>query len=324
MISQNSCKDVEFFKAEISRERIINLDFEYLRPRIEKYWHRNKDKYPLPWIKVGCTALFFKYIAEEDKQYFFKLGLAKHYIAGICIKNLFSIDSPELSFIVHESLSELFSLIDLKYPYEEHKTLYLKPSGENYRDWGNGYGEIIPHSDDLYEDFDVDLLSLTVCRDTTATPTSYLFPEALLSGLTNHELAHFLNIKVKFISGKNVSIVKSRERSIVDFSEKYGFRFFLDFRIDTVVGKRMLAYNSADEKILDKLRKSLESCYYQISEPKTGTFIILANYKVLHSRQKMNITESLAKHYGLQNSLKIAPRLLFRSKGPVRDYNVFS
>jgi hypothetical protein len=63
---------------------------------------------------------------------------------------------------VHEVLSKMAGIIDIKYPYEEHKELFPKNSNHIASDWGKGYGLIRPHSDDLYEDRDINIMSLTV------------------------------------------------------------------------------------------------------------------------------------------------------------------
>src|SRR5690606_1368859 len=102
---------------------------------------------------------------------------------------------------VHEALADLFHLTDIKYDYEEHKALYLKPSAEKYREWGNGHGDITPHSDDLYENLNVDYLALTVCRDVTKTPTAYYFPSDLLCDLSDEEVHELLTMQAMFISG---------------------------------------------------------------------------------------------------------------------------
>jgi hypothetical protein len=220
-----------------------------------------------------------------------------------------------LARIVHETISDLFGLNDIKYPYEDHKNIYLKPGGENYRDWGNGFGEITPHSDDLYEDLNTDFLSLTVCRDNTNTPTEIYFPKDVLFNFDDEEIARLFDLKVKFISGKNVAIQKSRERNIIEYSPVGGFKFYLDFRIDTDVGERMVPVNSKNTSLIEKMRRNILSCVPEKSATKTGTFTIVANYKVLHARAEMQIDRAIAIKIANQKDYSFAPRLLFRNKG---------
>lgn len=174
MPDMNLTKEVIHFREKISQEKTIVLDFSYLAGVIESWWKKNKLQ-ETHILKTQLVNLFLTYLRTEDTFYFDKVGLANG-CAAVCIKNIFSLDSPKLALTVHEALADLFHLTDIKYDYEEHKALYLKPSAEKYREWGNGHGDITPHSDDLYENLNVDYLALTVCRDVTKTPTAYYFP----------------------------------------------------------------------------------------------------------------------------------------------------
>lgn len=195
------------------------------------------------------------------------------------------------------------------------KNLYLKPNGENYRDWGNGFGEITPHADDLYEDLNTDFLSLMVCRDITNTPTEIVFPKDIFREFSEIEIAKLLEVKVKFISGKNISIQKSRTRNIIEHTLDAGFKFYLDFRIDTEVGERMIPIDPNDRELIEKMRLTIINCPKVRSLSRTGTFTILANYKVLHARAQMNIDRGLAIKIANTQDYFFAPRLLFRNKG---------
>jgi hypothetical protein len=312
----NNKEKVNFFRTDIAKEQLIVLDFEYISDDVENFWIDNKERTDFRRMKIELMSLFLKKMKTEDADFFERVGFSNTKIAGICIKNIFHTDSDKLALLAHESLSELFGLVDLKYEYEEHKALYLKPTGENYRDWGNGYGEITPHSDDLYESLNIDLLSLTVCRDKTKTPTTCFFPKDLLNDFSDDEIVELLNLKATFKSGKNVDILKARDRNIIEYSEKYGFRFFLDFRVDNITGDRMLAIDKSKQYLLNKLNDAVEHCEPQVSIPETGTFLIVANHKVLHSREKMNISKDMAKEYAYNTDFSNTPRLLFRSKGP--------
>lgn len=310
-------RDVSFFRESISKEKAIILDFSYLSGVIESWWKKNsrQDTYIL---KQQLVSLLLTYLHAEDTSHFNKVG-ANNGSAVICIKNIFTIDSPELSLVVHEALSDLFHITDIKYEYEEHKALYLKPSAEKHQEWGNGYGDITPHSDDLYEHLNVDYLALTVCRDTTNTPTAYYFPNDLLSDLNDQELGEFLTMRAVFISGKNVSGLKRRIRHVVEYSDIYGYLFSLDFRVDAQYGDRMRAVNDG-QHVLDKIRAGLPNVKKHVSTAETGTFLILANQKILHARPMLNINSSKAREEALHSTLNTTPRLLFRSKGPRKQY----
>jgi hypothetical protein len=103
-------------------------------------------------------------------------------------------------------MCELVRFNDTNYPYEDHKNLYLKPEGIDYKEWGNGYGEITPHQDDLYEDISTDLLALTVCRDQTKTTTTLIFTKDIINKLNDEEIEKLFSLEVEFVSGKNVGI----------------------------------------------------------------------------------------------------------------------
>ncbi len=310
MVQNNN---MEFFKFSIEQEKLITLDFKYLTKNIEDWWQNLSPTTSLRLAKFELANLILKKADPKDILYFDQLGTNN--VAAITIINIFTVDCHRLARVIHETLSELFGLNDIKYPYEEHKNIYLKPGGENYRDWGNGFGEITPHADDLYEDLNTDFLSLTVCRDTTNTPTEIFFPKDIFREFTNEEIEQLLNLKVKFISGKNISIQKSKIRNIVEYDIDSGFKFYLDFRIDTEVGERMIPINPNDRKLIEKMRLATITCQKEKSISRTGTFTIVANFKVLHARAEMKINRDLAIEIANTKDYSFAPRLLFRNKG---------
>lgn len=313
----NKLSDVNFFRESISREKAITLDFSYLTGAIESWWKRNNDQ-DMHALKSQLVNLLLTYLRTEDIFHFDKVGL-KTGSAAICIKNIFSLDSPKLALTVHEALADLFHLTDIKYGYEEHKALYLKPSAEKHREWGNGHGDITPHSDDLYEHLNVDYLALTVCRDITKTPTAYYFPYDLLCELNDQETRELLTTQAAFISGKNVNGFKERVRHVVEYSDIYGFHFSLDFRIDPQNGERMRAINGG-QHVLDKIRAGLCNAKNHVSIAETGTFLIVANHKVLHARPMLNMDADEVRQQANHSTFNTTPRLLFRSKGPRKQY----
>ncbi|WP_237886822.1 hypothetical protein [Pseudomonas sp. PGPR40] len=310
-------KEASYFREKISKEKTITLDFGYLTGVVESWWNKNNHQ-ETHILKTQLVNLFLTYLRAEDTFYFDKVGLANG-CAAVCIKNVFSLDSPKLALTVHEALADLFHLTDIKYEYEEHKALYLKPFAEKYREWGNGHGDITPHSDDLYENLNVDYLALTVCRDITKTPTAYYFPCDLLCDLNDEEMHELLTMQATFISGKNVSGLKKRVRHVVKFSELYGFNFSLDFRIDSENGERMRATDGG-QHVLDKIRAGLPNARCHVSTAETGTFLIVANHKILHARPMLNIDASEAREQAHTSTFNTTPRLLFRSKGPRKHY----
>lgn len=318
MLKIDLMTDVDSFRENISREKTITLDFGYLSGAVESWWLKNSNE-DTHTLKAQLTNLFLTYLRTEDTLYFDKVGLATGGAAAVCIKKIFSLDSPKLALTVHEALADLFHLTDIKYEYEEHKALYLKPSAEKYREWGNGHGDITPHSDDLYENLNVDYLALTVCRDITNTPTAYYFPSDLLCALNDEEIRELLTMQAAFISGKNVTGLKERVRHVVEFSDIYGFHFSLDFRIDSQNGERMRAINGG-QRVLDKIRAGLASAKNHVSTAETGTFLIVANHKVLHARPMLNIDVNEVRQQANNSTFNTTPRLLFRSKGPRKQY----
>src|SRR5579872_1303856 len=113
---------VQYFKQAIKKEIIIRLNFKYLIDLVHDWWRQVEQDKSIHIIKFELISLFLKNIKKEDLYYLDKLGYNN--IAGICIINIFDLDCPKLALIVHEALSDLFQLSDIKYPYEEHKALY--------------------------------------------------------------------------------------------------------------------------------------------------------------------------------------------------------
>ena len=85
----------------------------------------------------------------------------------------------------------------------------------------------------------------------------------------------------------------------------------------------MQACNLDDQAIFDKMKDALEISQYELSVPETGTFFIVANHKVLHARAQMNISKEDAEKFSTYAALEDTPRLLYRSKGPRKEYLSF-
>jgi hypothetical protein len=265
-------------------------------------------------LKLQLISLFSDTLREDDKRYFDSVG--KNGVSAVCLTGVFRTDNYRLAFIVHEALCELFHLRDIKYPYENHKAIFLKENAEKYRNWGNGYGDITPHSDDLYEVESTDLLALTVCRDETCTPTQCFLAKNIIDCLSDTELKQLAQMSARFRSGKNVELLKSHERKLIQYDPTYGIQVYLDFRIDTDIGARMVPTNPVDSQLIRIIRQRIPSWTPICSAATTGTFLILANHKVLHARPILNLDIHTAATHARRIKLNETPRLLFRSKGP--------
>lgn len=309
-----------FLRQEIEKAHLIRLNFDYIQSNLEKWWLNQPISTSLHTLKLKACEFFLDHLKKDDLFYCDKIGLENYNIVALAIDHIFSQDSPKLALVIHEALSDLFHLNDIRYDYEKHKRLYLKEGALDYINWGSGYGEISPHSDDIYEHLNIDYLSLTVCRDFTQTPTQCFFIRDVLKNFTEAELFRLQFIEALFKSGKNVTLPLERTRKILDYTPLYGFRFFLDFRVDRHSGERMRAVNPNDQILLDKMRSNLANCKPFDLSSTTGSFLFLSNYKVLHARGQMNLSLKEASAFANDSNLENTPRLLYRSKGQRKIY----
>lgn len=298
----------------IQQEKIVSLNLSYLSPVVDEWWKTNKDNALTHLSKLSLSALILSSLKTEDAYYLDKIGI--NGVSGVCATGIFESDDYRLAHVAHEALSEIFFLKDIEYSYEDHKALFLKPDAEKYRDWGNGYGEITPHSDDLYEELSTDILALTVCRDLTKTPTQCYMMREVFKRLSDSDIETLLISRALFKSGKNVTGLKQRERPLLEFSAEFGVRVNLDFRVDTERGERMVPVGTECEQVINKLRNSLSECEPVFSVSETGTFFAIANNKVLHARSVMNMDKDTVELISRTSSFRDTPRLLYRSKGP--------
>jgi hypothetical protein len=304
----------KFIHEQLRHERVLTRDVGYICDPVEVWWANHRPNLSNHALKLQLISLLSDTLREDDKLYFDSVG--KNGISAVCLTGVFRTDNYCLAFIVHEALCELFHLRDIKYPYENHKAIFLKTNAERYRNWGNGYGEITPHSDDLYEVESTDLLALTVCRDKTCTPTQYFLAKNIIDGLSDTELRQLAQMSARFRSGKNVEISKSHERKLIQYDPTYGIQICLDFRVDTDIGARMVPTNPVDRPLIRRIRQQIPSWTPTCSAATTGTFLILANHKVLHARPVLNLDIHTATTHARRTKLSETPRLLFRSKGP--------
>lgn len=300
-------------RKHIADYQIINIDFSYLATKIEAWWQDRDRKLNNSALKFQLINLIMSEINDDHKACFEVLGMGN--IAGITINNIFHKDDPLLGLIVHEALSDMFHLSDILYPYEQHKFLYLQSGGANYKNWGGGSGEIDPHSDDLYEDINTALLALTVCRDQYQQPTLVYLHSDIIKLLNDDELLLLAQMQARFISGKNVSIQKTRVRNIMTQDTRYGYQIALDFRIDEQKGARMSALGRFEQQVLDKIKNNIQDVHAHPVISQTGTFTILDSYKALHARSNLRYSNEQITQFTSKISAYTTPRLLYRSKG---------
>ncbi len=297
----------KILRNEFSKEQIARLNMSYLGSKIDKWWFSQKDTHKNPFLGYSLLELIYKNILPEHLKQIQSVGMADHKTAAVFMEYLFSQPDRCLALLVHETMAKIFGLIDVKYPYEDHKELYPSKLGEGAFDWGKGLGMIRPHSDDIYENRDINFMGLTVCRDTSSTPTWFWLLKDVVSCLTDLELGRLALSEATFFSGTNVegTCLKST-KPILRFDETEGPTLRLDFRIDSRVGPRMQVEDVEVQQILLKMRNGLKSLKPIASNPSCGSVSFLANLKILHGRSELNPVML----YEGESS-----RILFRSKG---------
>lgn len=237
----------------VDNEQVLVLYLCYLKGDLGLFIKNlSKANETLGSMKYRVIQHLLTLLRDEDKGLLF--NTPKEYVA-IAVKNLFENMSLEFCYILHEGLSDLLGLIDIYYPYEQHKWLYLKKY--QYAEWGCGAGEISLHSDDIYESRNIAFLSLSVCKDETNTHTALLPVKELVSDLSDSEFQLLFKTNARFVSGKNVADLKETIKPLAFYDEKEGLGFNLDFRIDQENGERMIGVSQKDQAIIDRLRENL-------------------------------------------------------------------
>lgn len=150
-------------------------------------------------------------------------------------------------------------VVDIHYPYEDHKRIEVKPEGKDVPEWGGGSGAISFHSDDLYETLDVAYLTLSTVYDQGNTPTHFIYIPSLLKILKEEERHTLWQEEGIFISGRNVRGRKERRRPFVSYDNIFGWCFSFDFRICPEHGERMKGGSASGQKVIDKLRDYIAS-----------------------------------------------------------------
>lgn len=297
-----------FLRDQLSQEQVVRIDLSYLGRITDQWWSESTNRQrPLLSQRAELFSLISENIKPEHLKIIKSIGLQNSRISAVLLESVYSDPTKTFGLLVHECMSKLARVIDIKYPYEEHKELFPKQTAGVASDWGKGYGIIRPHSDDLYEDRDINIMSLTVLKDTSSTPTWFWSLKDVVSVLNDEELGYFALGEASFYSGTNVdgkTIVKQKPILRSDKNEGLGLR--LDFRIDDAVGPRMRFRDDRLEEIFAKLRQGFKKLKPIATNPTTGSVSILANFKVLHGRSSLN---------PVMLSEGETSRILFRSKG---------
>lgn len=293
---------IELIREYCTKQYEIAIDLSYLQKKIESWWLESKNiQEPLSFKKASFISLLLDNIKEGDLTKMRQFN--DKFASAVTINNILKESDLELHYISHESLSDIFGLIDIHYEYEDHKWLCLKENAFNYKEWGGGVGKISLHSDDVYETRDIDLLSLSICKDLSNTPTNYLPIREIINLISDNQLEILLNAKAEFISGKNVSCIKKTIKNLITYNDTLSVN--LDFRNDTNVGFRMVGIDKDSHHIIEILRNIVENKIDTNKFNGVGSFLIIKNKQVLHGRDKLNnIKQDIEK-----------PRILIRSKG---------
>ncbi len=294
-------------RKELQKHKVIRKDMSYLGLIIEDWWAQLLNHDPSLRNINHLRQLIEKNLLPEEFATIQNIGLESSAVVGVLFENLFTTEDKTLAYLVHESMTRIAGVLDIKYPYEDHKELFPKQNQDFSTDWGKGHGIIRPHSDDIYEGRDIAGICLTVCKDISATPTWFWLQKDLVRDLSDEELGYFSIAKATYISGTNVEdkIIKT-SKPILRVDEIEGISLRLDFRIDDIVGPRMQLHDETAQRIFDRMRTTLKTIKPVASKPSAGSVGILANLKILHGRGPLD-SNLLSEG---ENS-----RILFRSKG---------
>lgn len=118
----------QFIREQLHQERVVTRNVEYVCEHIESWWKNHDLCLSNHALKLQLISLLSLTLRGDDRYYFDNVG--KHGISAVCFTGIFHTDDYYLALITHEALCELFHLRDIKYPYENHKALFLKPGAE--------------------------------------------------------------------------------------------------------------------------------------------------------------------------------------------------
>jgi hypothetical protein len=294
-------------RQDLAKESVRRIDLSYLGIHIDRWWIENRDVVITRATHSSLRATVLQALKPGHLDCIQAVGSWRARISAVLLEHVFSEPHRDLARLVHETMSEIAGIVDIKYPYEDHKELFPKENDGVASDWGKGLGMIRPHSDDLYEDRAINAMCLTVCRDTSSTPTWFWLIKDVVACLSDEELGRFALAEATFFSGKNVEGKTIEvQKSVLRMDPEEGPGMRIDFRVDDHVGPRMRFADAEVSRIFEKMRSALRGLKPIATNPSTGSVSILANYKVLHGRSALNPVML----YEGESS-----RILFRSKG---------
>lgn len=189
---------------EFKKEQTMRINLSYLANAVDHWWEDKPVNKTNEFLILSLEKVILTHLKEEHRNALQNIGTQKFRIAAIFLEYAFSFPDKELARLTHEVFSKIAGIVDIKYPYEEHKELFPKNADQLASDWGKGLGIIRPHSDDLYEDRDINIMSLTVCKDTSRTPTWFWLQKDIVSVLADEELGMLALAEATFFSGTNV------------------------------------------------------------------------------------------------------------------------
>ena len=294
-------------RAELNKEKVERIDLSYLGHQINRWWAARSRETISHLTHSDLKMLILSVLKTEHLEVIQNIGNKSGNVAAVLMEHVFSFAEKDLGLLVHEVMAGIAGIVDIKYPYEEHKELYPKNDHKIASDWGKGLGIIRPHSDDLYEAREINAMCLTVCKDISSTPTWFWLIKDVISCLSDEELGMFAMAEATFISGTNVEGKPIEvKKQVFRSNDEEGIGFRMDFRIDDHNGPRMTFADPLIATVFEKLKSNLNKVKPLCTNASTGSVSVLSNFKVLHGRSALN---PVMLYEGEKS------RILFRSKG---------
>ncbi len=99
-----------------AQERLVQIDCAYVQDDVENWWSQNQEtEKDDESLKQELIELLETSLEEKDKDLFSKIARDGEFISSICLTGLFRTTDSRLGYIVHEAMSNLFDLNDIKY-----------------------------------------------------------------------------------------------------------------------------------------------------------------------------------------------------------------
>jgi hypothetical protein len=175
-------------RKELQKHRVVRKDMSYLGLMIEDWWAQLSNKDCSNRNINQLRQFIEKNLLPQELVVIRSIGLETSGVVGVLYENLFNTEDRNLAFLVHEAMTHIAGVLDIQYPYEDHKEIFPKQDQGIVTDWDKGYGIIRPHSDGIYEGRDISGICLTVCKDISATPTWFWFQKDIVKELTDDDL----------------------------------------------------------------------------------------------------------------------------------------